>query len=189
MAYTWQAGHCAANVFTSLAAESKMGIFACRAVFAASLIAALSSIPAAAQVPDAVAAPGLTKIIEVHAEGAQIYECKAGTDNKLAWQFREPIAALILDGKTVGRHYTGPAWELSDGGAVTGKVAARAPGNTAKDIPALKLDAVSHRGGGQLGEVTAIQRLNTKGGVIEGECPSAGALVSVPYSGDYVFLK
>jgi hypothetical protein len=149
----------------------------------------LYSAPAAAEIPDAVAAPGLTKVLEVHAEGAQVYECKAGAGNKLAWQFREPIAALIADGKTVGRHYAGPSWELSDGSAVTGKVAARAPGSTAKDIPALKLDAVTHRGSGQLSDVTAIQRVNTKGGVIEGECPSAGALISMPYSSDYVFLK
>jgi hypothetical protein len=166
-----------------------MGVFACRAVFAALLVPVLTYSPAAAEIPDAVAAPGLTKVLEVHAEGAQIYECKAGADKKLSWQFREPIAALIVDGKTVGRHYLGPGWELSDGSAVTGKTAARAPGSTAKDIPALKLDAVSHRGSGQLGDVTTIQRLNTKGGVIEGECPAAGALISVPYSGDYVFLK
>jgi Protein of unknown function (DUF3455) len=166
-----------------------MDRFTCRAVFAVFLVSALYSAPAAAQSADAIAAPGLTKVLEVHAEGAQIYECKAGADKKLAWQFREPIAALIVDGKTIGRHYLGPSWELSDGSAVTGKVAARAPGSTAKDIPVLRLDAVSHHGSGQLASVTTIQRLNTKGGAIEGECPSAGALVSVPYSSDYVFLK
>jgi hypothetical protein len=166
-----------------------MDPFTCRAVFAVFVVSALYSAPAAAQSADAIAAPGLTKVLEVHAEGAQIYECKAGADKKLAWQFREPIAALIVDGKTIGRHYLGPSWELSDGSAVTGKVAARAPGSTAKDIPVLRLDAVSHHGSGQLAGVTIIQRLNTKGGVIEGECPSAGALVSVPYSSDYVFLK
>ena len=39
----------------------------------------------------------------VHAEGAQVYECKADAAGKLAWQFREPVATLIVDGKTVGR--------------------------------------------------------------------------------------
>ena len=37
--------------------------------------------------------------------------CKAGADGKLAWTFREPIATLLADGKTVGRHYAGPNWE------------------------------------------------------------------------------
>ena len=48
--------------------------------------------------------------------------------------FREPIATLLMDGKTVGRHYAGPSWELTDGSAVTGKVAGRAPGSTSKDF-------------------------------------------------------
>src|SRR2546421_10876903 len=37
--------------------------------------------------------------------------------------FREPIATLLLDGKTVGRHYAGPNWEHADGSAVVAKVA------------------------------------------------------------------
>ena len=52
-------------------------------------------------------------MLTLHAEGAQVYECKAGSDGKLAWAFREPIATLLLDGKTVGRHYAGPNWEHS----------------------------------------------------------------------------
>src|SRR5215470_2746239 len=58
---------------------------------------------ALAQMPPAVAAPGETVVATFHAEGAQVYECKAGNDGKLAWTFREPIATLFLDGKTVGR--------------------------------------------------------------------------------------
>ena len=50
-------------------------------------------------------------VLTVHAEGAQVYECKAGADGKLAWAFREPIATLLVDGKTIGRHYAGPNWE------------------------------------------------------------------------------
>ena len=142
-----------------------------------------------AQIPDAVAAPNEAVVATVHAEGAQIYDCKAGADGKLVWQFREPIATLLIDGKTVGRHFAGPGWELADGSAVTGKVAGRAPGASAKDIPLLKLEAVSHRGAGQLTGVTTIQRLNTKGGVIEGSCEAAGTFLSVPYSADYTFLK
>jgi hypothetical protein len=144
---------------------------------------------ASAQVPDAIAATGEGLIATVHAEGAQVYECQAGTGVKLAWQFREPIATLLMDGKTVGRHYAGPSWELTDGSAVTGKVAGRAPGSTSKDIPLLKLEVMSQRGSGQLTGVTTIQRLNTKGGIAEGSCESAGAFLSVPYSADYTFYQ
>jgi hypothetical protein len=142
-----------------------------------------------AQIPDAVAAPNEAVVATVHAEGAQIYDCKADAGGKLVWQFREPIATLLIDGKTVGRHFAGPSWELADGSAVTGKIAGRAAGATPKDIPLLKLEAASHRGSGQLTGVTTIQRLNTKGGVVEGTCDSAGAFLSVPYSADYTFLK
>ena len=144
---------------------------------------------AGAQVPDAIAAPGEALVATVHAEGAQVYECKADATGKLAWQFREPIATLLIDGKTVGRHYAGPNWELADGSAVVGKVAGRAPGATAKDIPLLKLEVVSQRGAGRLTGVTTIQRLNTSGGVADGRCESAGAFLSVPYSADYAFYK
>lgn len=144
---------------------------------------------ASAQMPEAIAAPGETVVAIVHAQGAQIYECKADSAGKLVWQFREPIATLLVDGKTVGRHYAGPNWELADGSAVVGKVSGRAPGATAKDIPLLKLEATSHRGTGKLSGVTTIQRLNTKGGVAEGSCDSAGAFLSVPYSADYAYLK
>jgi hypothetical protein len=142
-----------------------------------------------AQVPDAIAAPGETLVVTLHAEGAQIYECKADAGGKLAWQFREPIAALLIDGKTVGRHYAGPSWELDDGSAVTGKVAGRSPGATSKDIPLLKLDVVSRRGTGRLSDIATIQRLNTKGGVSDGPCEAAGSFLSVSYSADYTFLK
>jgi hypothetical protein len=78
---------------------------------------------------------------------------------------------------------------LTDGSAVTGKVAGRAPGATPKDIPLLKLDVATQSGSGLLTGVTKIQRINTKGGNAEGPCETAGAMQSVPYSADYAFLR
>ena len=139
--------------------------------------------------PDAIAAPGETVVLTVHAEGAQVYECKAGADGKLAWAFREPIATLFADGKTIGRHYAGPNWEHIDGSAVVGKGAGNAPGAASDDIPWLKLQVVSSRGSGVLTGVTTVQRINTRGGKLEGACDKAGTFKSAPYSADYVFLK
>jgi Protein of unknown function (DUF3455) len=149
----------------------------------------LVSAAAETPLPDAIAAAGETIVLTVHAEGAQVYECKAGADGKLGWVFREPIATLLADGKTVGRHYAGPNWEHSDGSAVVGKVAGNAPGATANDIPWLKLDVVSRRGSGVLASVTTVQRINTQGGKLEGVCDKAGTFRSAPYSADYVFLR
>jgi len=157
----------------------------------ASLVAAVTlplSAPQA-EIPDAIAAPGETPIATIHAQGAQVYECKSNAAGKLTWQFREPIATLIEDGKTVGRHYAGPHWELTDGSVIAGKVVARAPAATAQDIPLLKLEFTARRGNGRLTDVSTIQRLNTKGGAAEGPCARAGAFLSVPYAADYAFYR
>jgi hypothetical protein len=159
-----------------------------RLAIAAVLLAASTS-AASAQVPAAIAAPGETVIATIHAQGAQVYDCKTGADGKLVWTFREPIATLLLDGKTVGRHYAGPNWEHTDGSAVVAKAAGRAPGASAKDIPWLKLDVTERRGNGILSTATTIQRINTAGGVAEGGCDKAGAFFSAPYATDYVFLR
>jgi hypothetical protein len=145
--------------------------------------------PSAAQVPAAIAAPGESPVATFHAEGAQVYECKAGADGKLAWAFREPIATLLADGKTVGRHYAGPNWEHMDGSAVVGKAVGNTPGNSAADIPWLKLEVTAHRGSGTLAGVTTVQRINTAGGVFSGACEKPGTFHSAPYAADYVFLK
>lgn len=149
---------------------------------------ALSS-TAKAQVPDAIAASGETAVLTVHAEGAQVYECKADAGGKLVWAFREPVATLILEGKTVGRHYAGPTWEHSDGSAIMAKAVGRAPGVAQRDIPWLKLEVTERRGSGVLSDVSTIQRINTQGGATDGACERGGALLSMPYSSTYVFLR
>ena len=82
-----------------------------RASLLAVSVVPLSALASAvsAQGPDAIAAPGETVVATLHAEGAQVYECKADAGGKLAWQFREPIATLLLDGKTVAGTTRGQA--------------------------------------------------------------------------------
>lgn len=147
--------------------------------------------PASAEtsLPAAIAAQGEAPVLTAHAIGTQIYECKAGADGKLAWAFREPAATLTADDKIVAHHYAGPTWEFSDGSAVVGKTVASAPGKTANDIAWLKLEATSHRGNGTASTVTTVQRINTVGGVISGQCDHAGSTRAMPYSADYVFLR
>jgi hypothetical protein len=162
-----------------------------RATLALLLLSGSLVSPTAAEtpIPAAIAAAGQTIVLTVHAEGAQVYECAAGTDGRLSWAFREPVATLMADGKTVGRHYAGPNWEYSDGSAVAGKTIGSAPGATANDIPWLRLEVISHRGSGILTSVTTVQRINTDGGKFDGACDKAGATHSAPYSADYVFLR
>jgi hypothetical protein len=159
------------------------------------IVVALAASPAATtlvngdELPELLRAPGETALLTAHAEGAQIYECQWDAAGKLVWRLREPIATLFQEGKTIGRHYAGPQWELNDGSRVQGNLEAKAPGATTSDIPWLKLVVVAHMGRGALEEATTIQRIDTHGGVLEGECEAAGAFRSVAYAADYVFLR
>lgn len=146
--------------------------------------------PLHAQVPAEINEPNAAIVAIYHAEGIQLYECSAGSDGKLMWSFREPVATLVShQNLTVGRHYAGPYWELSDGSTISGRPIGRAPGKTPDDIPWLKLAAINHRGDGKLEHVDVIQRINTKGGVAAGPCDDAGQFRSVPYAADYAFLR
>src|SRR5690606_26859212 len=118
---------------------------------AALLASPMSILPLyASDVPDAIDARGEVLVTSVNATGVQVYECKPDAGGKLVWEFREPVATLLANGMTVGRHYAGPRWEMADGSMVGAKVAARAPGATGNDIPLLKLEVTSWRGTGQL---------------------------------------
>jgi hypothetical protein len=63
-------------------------------------------------------------ILVAHGVGAQIYECKVGETTATNWVLREPVATLIVGGGTIGHHYVGPTWELTDGEVVKGKQSA-----------------------------------------------------------------
>ena len=140
--------------------------------------------------PSIAALPGESIALKVHAVGMQLYECKPEADGKLAWSFSKPQATLMTaDGQVVGYHGAGPSWELDDGSAISGKAIANAPGANANDIPWLKLEVSEHKGSGKLSDVTAVQRINTIGGVLKDSCDRQGAGRGMPYAADYVFLK
>ena len=139
--------------------------------------------------PAAIAAPGETVVLTAHAVGLQYYDCKPGADGKLAWTFNSPQATLMINDKVVGYHSPGPAWELADGSGITAKAAGNAPGAGANDIAWLKLEVTSHKGSGQLADVTTVQRINTVGGVLKGACDNEKSGRGMPYSADYVFLR
>ena len=160
------------------------------AVITTTAIFAMGVLPVHADESQAqISAPVGTVVQKVHAVGAQIYECKTDGRGGLAWSFREPIATLLADAKTVGRHFAGPSWEMSDGSLVTGKVVAKSPGSSADDIPWLRLDVTTHRGEGVLKDVMVVQRISTVGGDQAGPCASKGALVAAPYAADYVLSR
>jgi hypothetical protein len=157
-------------------------------------LAAILVVKVSAQTPSPFEERNRTVIATLHAEGAQIYECKSDSSKSppqahpLTWQFREPIATLIVGGQSIGRHYAGPNWDYIDGSGVKGRVVASAPAATSNDIPWLEIEVVEHRDDGILSDATTVQRINTKGGLAQGSCEHAGQYLSVPFAADYVFL-
>ena len=153
---------------------------------------ALAAVPAPARADgprETIGAPAGAVVMKVHAVGAQVYACKDDGHGGLAWAFREPIATLMRDGQTVGRHFAGPTWEMADGSSVEGKIVDKAAGKTPDDIPWLKLAVTRNAGTGEMAGVAVVQRLTTVGGNKSGPCPAEGALAAVPYAADYVFSK
>lgn len=142
----------------------------------------------AQDLPEPAAGAATNILMTVQATGVQIYTCAKDSNGQLTWQFREPLATLMINGKTVGRHFAGPTWQLNDRSAVMGKVIAQVPGASAKDIPLLRLDVAAHQGTGDLTQVVAVERLHTLGGVFSGGCEQAGQLHLEPYSADYRFI-
>jgi hypothetical protein len=139
--------------------------------------------------PSAIAVEAGVPLAKLQAAGAQIYVCAKNAGGGLNWAFREPVAALLAEGKTVGRHFVGPTWEFVDGSRVVGEMAGKAPGKTAKDIPWLKLSVKEPPRSGLVAGATSILRIDTKGGVFEKACDTEGELHSEPYAATYVFVK
>lgn len=165
------------------------------AVLLVSFLSAGAAALSAAELPAAVAVPaGHTPVLTLKGVGQLAYECrpKAGGIGVHEWVFVGPDATLQdAGGKPVGKYYGGPTWEHNEGGKISGKQLAVAPG-PAGAIPLQLVQTSPAVGGGPFEGVTYIQRVNTMGGVAPGSpCTAAtvGAKQTVSYSADYVFYK
>ena len=136
-------------------------------------------------VPDALAvAPDMKLVLSSHAEGAQIYGC-----SKSAWVLKAPEATLFdAQGNPIGKHYAGPSWELSDGGLITGELAAKDPGPDSGAIAWLLLKVKSNNGKGLLAPVTEVQRIETAGGMAPAGACQEGEEKRVSYNATYRFF-
>jgi hypothetical protein len=168
----------------------------CVGVFGVLSLIAVSVTPqkiAKPEVPTELKAPeGEEVVLRAHAEGVQIYSCAAGADGKYAWSLKAPKAQLFDEkGKAIGEHFAGPTWKLKDGSEVTGKAAAKHDAPQANAIPWLLVKVTGHKGSGALENVTAIQRVNTQGGVADASVTCDASKNSAenerPYSADYYF--
>jgi hypothetical protein len=149
----------------------------------------------AANVPDKLK-PGTNESIALVtvAKGVQIYECRAVKDRAGAyeWALVAPEADLFdTSGRKIGKHYAGPHWESADGSKIVGTVKERVDAPQADAIPWLLLAAKSDGPSGSFSKFTAVQRVNTVGGMAPtaGCSQSAlGATARVPYTANYNFI-
>jgi hypothetical protein len=162
----------------------KLAIF-----FASILVPAAAHALGLADLPEAINVKDGSTVATLQAAGAQIYSCSKKATGALEWTFREPVAVLLQDGRTVGRHFVGPTWEFADGTHVVGKLSGKVAGETARDIPWLKLAILEPAQSGPVAGATTILRIDTKGGGFEGVCSREGDLHAEPYAATYVFVK
>jgi hypothetical protein len=133
-----------------------------------------------------------TLLLELFADGVQIYACEA-KESRLQWSFKGPEANLFdKQGRQIGTHFGGPTWKLDDGSAVVGEVIAKADAPEPGAIQWLLLRAKSHEGSGTLSAVAYIRRAETKGGVAPGVGCDASHLseqARIRYSATYQFFS
>lgn len=158
-------------------------------------LVACSTTPAIVAVPDAIKAqPNEQVAMVLPAKGVQIYECRAkqGQAGAFEWAFVAPEAALYNSaGPQIGKHYGGPTWESNDGSKLVGTLKSRSDAPQAGNIPWLLLTTTASGAKGSFSNVTAIQRVNTVGGVAPtATCAqgNAGSQARVPYTADYYLL-
>ena len=141
----------------------------------------------------AVAPPqGSALLLEVAADGVQIYSCEAkGTS--FEWSFKAPEANLFdKQGRQIGTHFAGPTWAIGDGAKVVGEVVAKTDAPQPGAIPWLLLRAKSHEGSGALSQAAFIRRTDTKGGVAPKTACDASHLsqqARMRYSANYQFFS
>lgn len=175
-----------ATHWLSLSAIPALAFLFSPSIFAQTV--AVSSIPDTLQVPT-----NQKLLLTVAATGDQIYVCQAEAEQptRYEWTLKAPEALLYDDaGQTVGHHYGGPTWEMSDGSQVVGQLQTKVDAPTADAIPWLLLQVKSHQGDGILSQANWIQRINTVGGKAPVEtCDSShqNQEVRVDYSAAYYF--
>jgi hypothetical protein len=110
------------------------------------------------------APPGAPLLLEVTADGVQVYSCEPKGQG-FEWTFKAPEANLFdQQGVQIGAHFAGPTWKLSDA-TIVGEVVTRADAPASGAIPWLLLKTKSHEGSGAVAAAAFIRCAETKGGV------------------------
>jgi hypothetical protein len=160
-------------------------------VMGVGILVGMGAFPVNADQPGVAPPQGSAPLLEVVADGVQIYTCEA-KGSLFQWTFTAPEANLFdKQGRQIGTHFAGPTWKMVDGSAIVGEVVAKADASE-KAIQWLLLRTKSHEGQGILADAAFIRRTETKGGV----APTTGCdashisqQVRMRYSAIYQFFS
>lgn len=151
-----------------------------------------------AGVPGAIAVKEAAVLVAVYgAVGTQTYTCNAttvGAVTTYAWGPASVPSAELRDADCdiTGSHYAGPTWKANDNSTVVGARFAGVSSAAVDSIQLLLLSAVGGATEGMFKSVTAIQRLDTVGGIAPTTACNAGnvnATAAVPYTANYYFYS
>ena len=167
------------------------GLLTATAALSLAVVQVAMAGPPSPTVPDEIKVGDGNKVFLVgHAVGVQIYTCNGST-----WSSAVPRAKLYGDnGKLIITHFRGPTWQARDGSQAVGTVVNKVNlDRTAIDWVLLSTKTTPGPDGDRLVGTTFIQRINTAGGhtppAADCNAATAGKVVEVPYTADYVFWK
>jgi hypothetical protein len=167
-----------------------LGLVAVAAAFSLTQVAHAG--PVAPDVPQEIKVDDASNKVFLigHAVGVQIYTC-----NGSGWSSAVPRANLYDDnGNLVVTHFRGPTWQAKDGSQAAGTVVSKVNvDRSAIDWVLLSTKTTPGLDGDRLLGTTFIQRIHTAGGLTppatDCNAATAGKVVEVPYTADYVFWK
>ena len=134
-------------------------------VIAAGILISTAWLPAYADEDLVTPPPGSALLLELIADGVQIYSCES-RQGGFEWTFKAPEENLFdKQGRQIGTHLGGPTWKLDDGSAIVGEVISKADAPEPGAIQWLLLRAKSHEGSGALAQAAFVRRTDTKGGL------------------------
>src|ERR1700731_4659060 len=92
----------------------------------AGILVGMSAYPVNADQIGVAPPQGSAPLLEVVADGVQIYTCEA-KGSLFQWSFTAPEANLFdKQGRKIGTHFAGPTWKIADGPRIVGEVIAKA---------------------------------------------------------------
>ena len=159
---------------------------------AAGILVGMSAVAVNADQTGVAPPQGSALLLEVTADGVQIYTCEA-KGNLFEWSFKAPEANLFdKQGRQIGTHFAGPTWKMTDSSAIVGEVVTKADAPEKDAIQWLLLRTKAHEGQGILADAAFIRRTETKGGVAPATGCDASHIseqVRMRYSAIYQFFS